>query len=257
MLNKINLNYIVEGSGKPLVFIHGLSDNLLYWEPLATHLKNDFQIIRFDLRGHGASELGNDDISIDTYVEDLNSLLDELNISNANLIGFSLGGAVAQAFTIKYPNKVDSLVLMSSFYKINQHSYEVITQFKEKLISSFNEFFDYILPLILCPDVIEENKEELMILKEMASSNANVDAFIKAVDVSLDFNIEDEISKINVPTLVFAGKYDEIFLLESQKDLQSKIENSELVVFDNVKHNILIGENNEKILEILKSFYKK
>lgn len=248
---------MVEGKGKPLVFIHGLSDNLLYWEFLATSLKNDFQIIRFDLRGHGGSELGNEEITIDTYVEDLNGLLDELNVSNANLIGFSLGSAVAQAFTIKYPDKVDSLVLMSGFYRVNQHSYEVITQFKEKLTSGFDEFYDYILPLILCPEVIEENREELMILKQMASSVANVDAFIKAVDVSLDFNIEDEISKINVPTLVLAGKYDEIFLLESQKDLQSKIENSKFVVFDNVKHNILIGENNVKILEILKNFYKK
>lgn len=257
ILNNVNLNYMVEGDGMPLVFIHGLSDNLLYWEYLANNLKNYYQIIRFDLRGHGGSELGNDEITMDTYVEDLNNLLDELKISNANLIGFSLGGSVAQEFTIKYPDKVDSLVLMSSFYKLNDHSLEVITQFKEKLTDGFDEFFDYILPLILCPDVIEANKEELMVLKEMASSNANVDAFIKAVDVSLDFNIEDEISRINVPTLVLAGKYDEIFPFESQKDLQKQIENSELIVFDNAKHNILIGENNEKILEILKSFYKK
>ncbi|MBQ2666472.1 alpha/beta hydrolase [Methanobrevibacter sp.] len=253
----MNLNCKVEGSGIPLVFIHGLSDNLLYWEFLASNLKGDFQIIRFDLRGHGESELGSDEITIDTYVEDLNGLLEELNISNANLIGFSLGGAIAQSFTIKYPDKVDSLVLMSSFYKADQHSFEVITQFKKTLANSFGEFFDYILPLILCPEVIEENKEELMVLKEMASLNANVDAFIKAVDVSLDFNIENEISKINVPTLVLAGKYDGVFLLESHKDLQRQIENSELIVFDNVKHNILIGENNEKILDILKSFYKK
>ena len=140
----MNLNYKVEGKGKPLVFIHGLSVNLLYWEFLATHLQSDFQIIRFDLRGHGASELGSDEITIDTYVEDLNKLLEELEISNADLIGFSLGGAVAQKFTIRYPDKVDSLVLMSSFYKLDQHSSEIINQFKNKLAIGFDEFYDYI-----------------------------------------------------------------------------------------------------------------
>lgn len=254
-LNKINLNYVVEGSGKPLVFIHGLSDNLMYWDFLANYLKNDFQVIRFDLRGHGDSQLGDEEITIDTYVEDINRLLEELKISDANLIGFSLGGAIAQQFTITYPNKVNSLVLMSTFYKLDQHSFNILTQFKEKLSEGFGEFFDYILPLILCPDVIEANKEELMILKQMALQNANVDAYIKAVNASLNFNIENEISEIDVPTLILTGKYDDVFLPESQKDLKNQIENSELIVMDNVKHNILVDENNEKVMKILENFF--
>lgn len=253
----MDINYKVEGRGKPLVFIHGLLDNLLYWEFLATCLKDDFQIIRFDLRGHGESELGSGEIIIDTYVEDLNSLLEELEISNANLIGFSLGGAIAQQFTVKYPDKVDSLVLMSSFYKLNPHSLDVIMRFKEMLNIGFDEFYDFILPLVLCPDVIEKNREELEVIKQMASRTADVDALIKAVDVCLNFNIEKDISKIHVPALVLAGKYDGIFPLESYINLQNQIENSKLIVFDNAKHNILIGKNNEKILKILKDFYKK
>lgn len=254
-LNKINLNYVVEGTGKPLVFIHGLSDNLMYWDFLANYLKDDFQVIRFDLRGHGDSQLGDEEITIDTYVEDINRLLEELKISDANLIGFSLGGAIAQQFTITYPNKVNSLVLMSTFYKLDQHSFNILTQFKEKLSEGFGEFFDYILPLILCPDVIEANKEELMILKQMALQNANVDAYIKAVNASLNFNIENEISEIDVPTLILTGKYDDVFLPESQKDLKNQIENSELIVMDNVKHNILVDENNEKVMKILENFF--
>ena len=111
------MKYVLEGNGKTLVFIHGLSDNLLYWEFLANNLKHSHQVLRIDLRGHGKSELGNEEITIDTYTEDLNSLLEKLNISKVNLIGFSLGGAVALDFAIKYPKKVDSLVLMSTFFK--------------------------------------------------------------------------------------------------------------------------------------------
>ena len=74
ILDMIKLNYTIEGSGETLVFIHGLSDNLLYWEFLASNLKKDFQVLRFDLRGHGQTELGEDEISIGTYVQDLHNL---------------------------------------------------------------------------------------------------------------------------------------------------------------------------------------
>lgn len=253
----MNLNYKVEGKGNSLVFIHGLSDSLLYWEILTSHLKNDHEVIRMDLRGHGGSELGNDEITIDTYVEDLNNLLNELNVSSAGLIGFSLGGAIALDFALKYPDKVNSLVLMSSFYKIDEHLVNIFKQFKNALSISFEEFYDLILPMVLCPSVIEKNREELEMLKQLASITANVDAYIKAIDAERDFNIEDDLSKINVPTLILAGKYDDITLVDSQEELQRRIKDSQLIVLDDVKHNLLIGKNNEKILGILKGFFKK
>ena len=104
------MNYKLEGNGKAMVFIHGLSDNLLYWEFLAGNLKHDYQVLRVDLRGHGESELGDGEITIDTYVDDLHNLLEELNISKVNLIGFSLGSAVAIDFTVKYPQNQKNII---------------------------------------------------------------------------------------------------------------------------------------------------
>ena len=235
-----------------MVFIHGLSDNLLYWEYLASNLRHDHQVLRFDLRGHGQTELGNDEISMDVYVDDLHDLLYELDIDKVNLVGFSLGGAVALDFTVKYPKMVSSLVLMSSFYKADGHLEHVLNQFREALKISFNEFYDLILPMVLCPDVIEDNKEELEMLKEIASLSANNQAYIHAIDACLAFDIEDELSNIDASTLVLAGRHDAITSLESQRELQRKIKNSKLIVFDDVRHNLLVGKNNEKILNMLK-----
>lgn len=251
------MNYRLEGSGETLVFIHGLSDSLLYWEFLATHLKEDYQILRVDLRGHGDSELGSDEITLDTYVQDLKDLLDELKIQNVNLIGFSLGSIVALDFAGKYPEAVSSLVLMSSFYRIDDHLEDVFTRFKKALENSFEEFYDLILPMILCPEVIEDNKEELELLKAIASETANTQAYIKAIDASLNVDFESNLSQINIPTLLLAGKYDDITLVDVQKDLHSRVENSEIVIFEDAKHNLLVGNNNLKILDILKKFYKK
>lgn len=249
------MNFKIEGNGRPLVFIHGLSDSLLYWEFLASHLKRDYQIIRMDLRGHGESYLGNDEVNIDLYVSDLKNLLNDLNLDKVDLIGFSLGGAVALDFSLKYPENVSSLVLMSSFSKSDEYLTNIFTQFKDALKNSFEDFYDLILPMVLCPEVIDDNREALDQIREFASKTANTDAYIKAVDACMEFDVDDSLSKIEVPTLVMSGKYDEISLLSSQKTIQKKIKNSELIVFDNVKHNLLVGKNNERVLEVLEKFY--
>ena len=207
---------------------------------------------KVDLRGHGESELKDDELTIGLFADDLHSLLRELNIGKVGLIGFSLGSAVALDFAIRYPQMVSSLVLMSSFYRVDEHLENIFNQFKNALDNGFGDFYDLILPMVLCPDVINDNLENLEALKEFALLSANTQAYIQACDAGLDFDVEDKLSQIDVPTLILAGKYDEITVLESQKELQRKITNSKLIVFDDVKHNLLVGKNNEKILNILK-----
>ncbi|MBE6496422.1 MAG: alpha/beta hydrolase [Methanobrevibacter thaueri] len=253
----MKLNYVDEGNGETLVLIHGLSDNLLYWEVLATALKKDFRVVRFDLRGHGQSPLGEDEITMGTYVNDLKNILDELNIKKASLIGFSLGGAVALDFAVKYPDYVSSMVLMSTFSKCDDHVVDMFNQFNHALEGGFETFYDFMVPKVLCPDVIESNREELEFLKQIASKTANVDAFKKAVDACMDFNVDDELSQIDVPVLVLCGKYDEIFPMYIHKNISCKINNSKLIVLDNSRHNLLVGENNIKVIDALNDFLKK
>ena len=250
------MNYKLEGTGETIVFVHGLSDSLLYWEILAANLKNDYQVLRVDLRGHGETSLGDEEISIGLFADDLKGLLDELGIEKVNLVGFSLGGAISLDFTIRYPQYVSSLVLMSTFFKADDNARDIFNGFKSNLSNSFDDFYDYILPMVLCPQVIEDNQSELELLKQISSKTANTRAYIKAAEACMDFNVENELSQITCPTLVLAGKYDVIFDVSSQNDLKNRIDNAELIVFDDVKHNLLIGKNNEKILKVLKNFLK-
>ncbi len=255
-MNEFDLNYADEGEGEVIVFIHGLSDNLLYWEVLATSLKKDYRIVRVDLRGHGQTPWGDEEITIDLYSDDLKNLLDGLNADRINLIGFSLGGAVAIDFTVRHPEMVSSLVLMSTFSKCDDYLEKVFAEFKSNLCGGFEEFYDYMIPKVLCPEVIEKNVEELEMLKQISSKSANVEAYIKATEACLNFNAEDRLSDITQPTLILAGKYDEICPLMYQETLNRMIENSKLVVFDNLKHNLLVGKNIAKIEDIIDDFLK-
>lgn len=249
------MNYKIEGKGETLVFIHGLSDSLEYWEYLATNLKYKYRILRMDLRGHGKTDLQNDKITVDIYVNDLKILLDELNIQKVNLVGFSLGGLIALDFALKYPSRVSGMVLMSSFAKPDKHLTKVFKKLQKALERGFDEFYDTILPMVLCPDVIADNLDELEIIKKSASKTANTRAYIQAIDACLEFDVEDKLSQIDVPVLVMAARHDDLCPFITQKSYQSKIENSRLIVFEDVKHNILVGKNNMRVLELLEEFF--
>ena len=97
--------------------------------------------------------------------------------------------------------------------------------------------------------------KKIVIIKyaELNTKKDNKRFFLK----TLAKNIEDKLSDITVPTLILAGKYDEITLMDVQKRMHEKIKGSEMIIFDNAKHNLLVGKNNEEILNILKNFYKK
>ena len=248
------INYSVEGNGEAILFIHGLSDNLHYWDLLANNLKNDYKIIRYDLRGHGESPLGNDDITIDTYYDDLYDLLEELSINTVNIVSFSLGGLIALNFTIKHPEKVSSLILMSSFAKCTANQKNIFNMLKDALNNGFEDYFDSILPMVYCPKFIEDNHEEFENVKKYASSIVNVQAFIIAIDVCLSADLEEELFKINAPTLILAGEYDRICPLTAQENIKNNISNSKLIVLKDVKHNLLVGKNVNKVSNMIRNF---
>src|SRR5437773_2677329 len=106
--------YESSGNGEPLVLIPGFASGAWSWSWQA-ELANEFQIITFDPRGIGNSQptdrgqLANQ--SIATFVADVLSLLDVLKIEKANILGASFGGFVAQEFALRFPERVDKLIL--------------------------------------------------------------------------------------------------------------------------------------------------
>ncbi len=108
--NNGDINYTVKGEGTPIVLIHSFGLDSRIWEKQVEQLSKTNKVITYDLRGFGKSSLPNGKYS---HTEDLNQLLKGLNIQNAKLVGHSFGGEIAVEYSLKYPNKVDSLVLIS------------------------------------------------------------------------------------------------------------------------------------------------
>ena len=256
-LNGININYQLEGEGKTIVFVHGLSDSLKYWNVLTDELKDQYEVLSFDLRGHGDSSDDDSITTIDLYQDDLYQLLTALNIENAVFAGLSLGGNVILDLAIKHPEMVNGLIVMSSFPEHSERLEKIFDEFYEGIDKGFIEFYDTILPYTLTDDLLLKHKELLENIKFEAAKTANIDGIKKGIKAGYGFNITDELNAIDVPTLVIAGREDNLTDLDIQKKISDNIMDSELIILDNTKHNILIGRNIEKVLDIINEFMLK
>jgi len=108
------LHYLQYGSGSVIVYLHGLSFDSRMWKPQYEFFRHEYMTIGLDFRGHGFSDAPDIQYSIDTYLQDISALLNALHVQSAFLIGLSMGGAVGVEFALKFPQRVNGLVLASS-----------------------------------------------------------------------------------------------------------------------------------------------
>jgi 3-oxoadipate enol-lactonase len=112
-INGTRLYYEIAGTGHAVVFMPGFTLDTHMWDDQFEYLAQQYQVIRYDMRGFGKSAVPTDKVY--SHAEDLKALLDHLEIKPAYLVGQSMGGAVAIDFTLTYPEYVDALILIDTF----------------------------------------------------------------------------------------------------------------------------------------------
>ena len=111
----IDVAYKMFGRGEPLILFNGASDNMDAWDPsFLTGLVSNHTVIVFDQRGIANSTVGSKPYTFPQLANDTAGLLDALKIPKADVMGYSLGGHIAQAFTISHPEKVNRLILVAT-----------------------------------------------------------------------------------------------------------------------------------------------
>lgn len=95
--------YSMYGAGEPLVLIHGVGMGQAIWAPQVAEFARDYQVIVYDMLGHGGSAVPPADVELADYANQLAALLDHLDIASANVVGHSMGALVALEFALYYP----------------------------------------------------------------------------------------------------------------------------------------------------------
>ena len=107
----IQLHFIEQGQGQPMILLHGNGESCDYFEHQIAYFSKQYHVIALDTRGHGQSPRGGKPFTIKQFAEDLHDFMDEKDIERANILGFSDGGNIALTFALKYPDRVEKMVV--------------------------------------------------------------------------------------------------------------------------------------------------
>lgn len=110
----VRIAYEVLGDGEPLLFVHGLGYDRRGWGPLPALLAADFQVLLFDNRGVGESDVPEGPYAVSQMAADAVAVLDGAGVERAHVLGVSLGGYIAQEIALTFPDRVRKLVLGST-----------------------------------------------------------------------------------------------------------------------------------------------
>ena len=110
-MSDIHHYFIENGSGFPLILLHGNGESCDYFEHQTDVFAEQYHVYAIDTRGHGRTPRGDKPFTIRQFADDLLGFLDEHQIEKAHLLGFSDGGNIAMVFALRYPDRVDHLIL--------------------------------------------------------------------------------------------------------------------------------------------------
>ncbi len=253
--NDINLYYEVNGKGQPLLFIHGLGSSARDWESQVQEFSRTYQVITFDLRGHGQSDKPAGPYTMSMFASDAAALLKRLGIESANVVGLSLGGGIAFQLATESPEFVRTMVIVNSAPEL------VVRTFKDRL-GVWQRFaivrllgmrrMGEVLSKRLFPK-LEQARLQITFVERWAENDPQ--SYQNAMRAMIGWSVRERLGSIKCPTLVITADqdYTPVALKEEYTKL---IPNAHLVVIPHAHHATPVEEP-EKFNKILMEFLAK
>lgn len=225
MPTDISLHFVEQGGGKPLILLHGNGEDGSYFKHQINCFSADYRVIAIDTRGHGQSPRGEKPFTIVQFAEDLHDFMDEKGIAKAILLGFSDGGNIALTFALKYPERVERMI-----------------------VDGANLFPRGVKPLYQWPIEIGYRIAKLFAKK---SDKAKQNAEMLGLMVNEPHIDPVELTRLTMPVLVVAGTKD--MIKESHTRLiHNSLPNAQLVILEG--DHFVANKNAEAFNKAVKEF---
>ncbi len=245
----------VTGQGKPLVMLHGWGMHGGIWGDVVAHLSTDFEVHNVDLPGHGASA-AQGGFTLDEIV----ALLDAQFAEPVSVLGWSLGGIIAQHWAACSPNKIERLILLASTPCFTERedwlfgmSAETLQQFAGELEKNHAATLRRFLALQVRGS--EHERELLATLREQLFSRGEPDisALRGGLAILRDADLRGQLSTITQPTLAIAGERDKLTLPEAAYYLAQVMPNARVAEILGAAHAPFLSHR-DTVIQYIKRF---
>lgn len=249
------IRYLEAGdAAKPkVILLHGLGAQAESWQFNIAALAANYHVIAPDQVGFGKSDKPFLKYRIGTYTDFLDKFMAELKIEKATLVGNSMGGWIAGFMAIKYPARVEKIILVAAagIIPANYSDAEIY-----QLNNSTRDEIRANMKRIFATPAFQNNEalvDQFMTMRVVANDGYTINSIIESIKRKEDF-LNDRLGEIKKPTLIIWGKQDGLLPVSDAYIFNKGITNSELVVFDNCGH-VPQAEKaldfNKKVLEFL------
>lgn len=262
VVDKTLIHYRDEGEGYPILLLHGAFSSLHTFNEWTNVLKQSYRVIRFDLIGFGLTgPTDEEDYSLEAHIRVLKAFLDILNIEECHIAGSSLGGWLAWEFALKFPKRVNKLMLVDAAGFIDQRS--VPLPFKIARTPFLGRAMRYavnrtVLETFLRQVYFDKSMVTPMLIEryyDLFTREGNPEAFVKMVNCRFKDNTR-KLKNITQHTLVMWGREDRWIPLEYADMFYALIPKAELIIYDDCGH-IPMEEIPEQSVEDLLKFLRK
>ena len=236
--NGIQMNYELSGrKDDPVVMLsHSLGSSLVMWNPQMKALEPHFQVLRYDIRGHGKSEAPPGAYTLELMGEDAVALLDVLEIEKVDWIGLSMGGMIGQGVALNYPKRLKSLALCDTAAVIAPEAQPIwqerIDAVREKGVESQLE---PTMERWFTPSFLKLNPYMLGVIREEFLATP-AKGYLGCIYAIRKLNYLDRLSTINIPTLIMVGEDDPGTPISASEAIHQRIPNSKLVIIKSARH---------------------
>jgi pimeloyl-ACP methyl ester carboxylesterase len=243
------VNVVELGSGAPIVFIHGLSGSWQNWLEQVPVFAREHRVIAFDLPGFGVSQMPAGKISISGYGRFVDALLDELGVGCAAVVGNSMGGFIGIELAIRFPERVERLVLVSAAglsiqYLRNERALAMLGVAENRLAAYTGWMASRSDALARRPrarrvifGIVAHRPERLpapLVAEQVRGSGKP--GFLPALDALTDYPIRTRLGEIACPTLIVWGAQDKLVPARDADEFARLIPNARKVVWPDTGH---------------------
>jgi 3-oxoadipate enol-lactonase len=255
-IGRYEINYADEGKGTPIVFIHGLAGDLSAWLPQTKALGGQYRVVTFDNRGAGKSTQIDEPVSTVDLARDTIGLMDSLGISNAHIVGRSMGGAIAQHIALERPDLVRTLVLCASFAKLDPLGRRVLINMREVLEwrGNWGDHARHSIQNFVGHAFYNREQEQIRTIEALIGGERRLPAcYIRQNWACLEHDTLDRLAEINCPTLIMGGVNDPICSPTCTQWMSERLPHSRTVMFDGCSHFFLM-ENSKRFMAELEAW---